>query len=358
MSPRTTSSIGTQLAELKGSDTVANDFFGMSVAISGTTSVVGAPGYATDGGRAYVFTKTGNTWKQAAELKGSDTTDKSTFGNVVAISGSTVVVGDSGDTSLAGGMYIFTKTAAGWEQTAALSITPSSGSLAISGTTIFVGEPRGAGRVYVFTKIGTVWKQVAVLKSFVSGQDGFGESIAVSGTTLVVMATDQAKGLGRVDVFNKTGILWKPAAILKTSDTVLDACGCSVAISGTTVVFGASGQQAVPGRAYVFTKTGAIWKQVAELKGSDETAVDEFGWSVAISGTTAVVGAEIHSAVAGRAYVFTKTATGWVQVAELKGSDTVAGATFGYSVAISGTAAIVGAYNSHTHAGRAYLFEA
>jgi hypothetical protein len=255
-------------------------------------------------------------------------------------------------------VYVFTKTAAGWAQSAELKDTPSPGTVAVSGTTIFVGEPHGAGRVYVFTKIGTVWKQVAVLKSFVSGQDGFGESIAVSGTTLVVAAADQAKGLGRVDVFNKTGILWKPVAVLKTSDTGLDACGCSVAISGTTVVFGASGQQAVPGRAYVFTKTGAIWKQVAELKGSDETAVDEFGWSVAISGTTAVVGAEIHAAVAGRAYVFTKTATGWVQVAELKGSDTVAGATFGYSVAISGTTAIVGAYNSHAYAGRAYLFEA
>ena len=57
-SPRTTPPIGKQLAELKGSDTVAGDYFGSSVAISGTTAVVGAPFHAKHAGRAYVFTKT------------------------------------------------------------------------------------------------------------------------------------------------------------------------------------------------------------------------------------------------------------------------------------------------------------
>jgi len=55
------------------------------------------------------------------------------------------------------------------------------------------------------------------------------------------------------------------------------------------------------------------------------------------------VGADDHIKSAGRAYVFTNVATGWKQVAELKGSDTVANDGFGYAVAISGTTAIVGA---------------
>jgi hypothetical protein len=70
---------------------------------------------------------------------------------------------------------------------------------------------------------------------------------------------------------------------------------------------------------------------------------DEFGTSVAISGTTAVVGAYAHADGAGRAYVFTKRVGGWEQVAELKGSDTVAGDNFGYSVAVSGSTVVVGA---------------
>ena len=149
---------------------------------------------------------------------------------------------------------------------------------------------------------------------------------------------------------------------------------------------------------------GGRLEQVAELKGSDTVAGDHFGDSVAISGTTAVVGAtprrdrpglrvhqdggplgagwraeglwhcclEVprsrgshlgHAAIvgswgAGRAYVFTKTADSWAQVAELKGSDTVARDMFGQSVAISGTTAIVSGWGHSKATGRTYLFEA
>ena len=54
-SPRAAAPIGKQLAELKGSDTVAADGFGVSVAISGTTVMVGAPNDNNAAGRAYVF---------------------------------------------------------------------------------------------------------------------------------------------------------------------------------------------------------------------------------------------------------------------------------------------------------------
>jgi hypothetical protein len=108
----------------------------------------------------------------------------------------------------------------------------------------------------------------------------------------------------------------------------------------------------------VFTKTAGVWKQTAELTGSDSVALDAFGDSVAISGSTAIVGAWGHANIAGRAYVFTKTAGVWKQRAELKGSDTVADDYFGGSVALSGTTAIVGAPYYANHAGRAYVFKA
>ncbi len=127
----------------------------------------------------------------------------------------------------------------------------------------------------------------------------------------------------------------KQLAELKGSDGVaFGFFGFSVAISGSTAVIGAPGNAKDAGRAYVFTKTAAGWTQVAEFRGSDTVAGDEFGHSVAISGSTAVVGAGQHAKDAGRAYVFTKTAAGWTQVAELRGSDTVAGDEFGHSVAI------------------------
>jgi nucleoside-specific outer membrane channel protein Tsx len=121
---------------------------------------------------------------------------------------------------------------------------------------------------------------------------------------------------------------------------------------------GADGHAKQSGRAYVFTNTASGWKQAAELKGSDTVAADGFGISVVISGATAIAGAPDHAKQSGRAYVFTNTASGWKQAAELKGSDTVAEDGFGVSVVISGTTVVVGAPDRAKDAGQAYLFKA
>jgi hypothetical protein len=155
------------------------------------------------------------------------------------------------------------------------------------------------------------------------GSGTIGPSVAISGTTAVV----GAYGGCRAYVYTRTSHGWKLVAKLKGSDTKCSsgAFGWSVAISGTTVVVGAPLQ--LKSRAYVFTRSSTGWKQVAELKGSGTATGESFGWSVAISGTTIVVGAP-ESARAGRAYVYKKTATGWKQVVELKGSNTVANDRF------------------------------
>jgi hypothetical protein len=367
-SPRAAPSIGKQLAELKGSDTLTGDAVGVSVAISGTTALVGAPGSAKDAGRAYVFTETAAHWNEVAELKGSDTVASDFFGYSVAISGTTAVVSAPGFAKNAGRAYIFARTATGWKQAAELKGSDTvagdyfGDSLAISGATTFVGadgHAKSAGRAYVFTNVATGWEQVAELKgSDTVAGDGFGYAVAISGTTVIVGAPDHAKDAGRAYVFTDATAGWKQAAELKGSDTVAkNGFGVSVAISGMTAIAGAPGFSKAAGRAYVFAKTGGVWTQARELKGLDTVASDDFGYTVAISNATAVAGAPGFSKAAGRAYVFTNTATGWKQAAKLKGSDTVAADYFGYSVAISGTTAIVGADGHAKSAGRAYLFD-
>jgi hypothetical protein len=374
-SPRAAPSIGTQLAELEASDTVTGDNCGVSVAISGTTAVVGADNYANGAGRVYVFTETATAWEQAAELEGSDTVGSSStflgdvFGWSVAISGTTVVVG-AYNAKGAGRAYVFTKTATGWEQVAELkgsdTVTDDNfgWSVAISGTTVVVGaySVKFAGRAYVFTKTATGWKQTAELKGSdtVTGDDDFGWSVAISGTTVVVGAPSHAGYEGRAYLFTKTVAGWKQTAELMGFDTVVaNHFGDSVAISGTTAVVGAYDYAHGAGRAYVFTKTAAGWKQVAELKGSDTVggsrafSGDLFGRSVAISGTTVVVGAQNHADYEGRAYLFTKTVAGWRQAAELSGYLMVT-KSLGNSVAISGVTAVVGAAAQDI----AYVFKA
>ena len=93
-------------------------------------------------------------------------------------------------------------------------------------------------------------------------------------------------------------------------------------------------------------QSGATWTQQAELTASDGAADDYFGYSVAVSGGTAVVGAFGHnvgSNPAGAAYVFVQSGTTWTQQAELTSSDGAASDDLGYAVSVSGGTALVGA---------------
>jgi hypothetical protein len=369
---RATPPIGKQLAELRGYDTVTGDYFGGAVAISGTTAIVGADSHAKDAGRAYVFTKTAKGWKQAAELKGSDTVADDDFGYSVAISGTTAIVRAYNYASGVGRAYVFTNSGAVWKQAAELKGSDAvagdyfGSSVAVSGTTAIVGaygHAKDAGRAYVFTKTATGWKQTAELKgSDTVASDYFGYSVAISGASAVVGAPYHGNDAGRTYVFTKTALGWKQVAELKVAYVghyTYGGFGWSVAISGTTAVVGAPGDANILGRAFVFSKTAGVWKQTAKLKVAyAHYAFAGFGWSVAISGTTAVVGASGNANFLGRAFVFSKTSTGWKQAAELLGSDTVVGDGLGWSVAISGMTAIVGAYGHAKDGGRAYGFEA
>ena len=98
-------------------------------------------------------------------------------------------------------------------------------------------------------------------------------------------------------------------------------------------------------------ESGNTWTQQAELTASDGAASDDFGYSVAVSGTTAVVGAWGRHSATGAAYVFGESANTWTQQAELTASDGAASDDFGYSVAVSGTTAVVGAYGNHKKSG-------
>ncbi|MGO9149058.1 MAG: FG-GAP repeat protein [Acidimicrobiales bacterium] len=366
--------VGTRLAELRGSDTVAGDYFGAAVAIDGDTAVVGAFEHDNDAGRAYVFSKTSSGWKQTAELEGSDIVAGDNFGVAVGISGSTIVVGASSyEQSSAGRAYVFTKTESGWKQVAELSgpggrAVQEHISVAISDATIVIGwnypnvSPPVPGVAWVYADTATGWRRTAVLGG--PNTPSFGYSVAVSGSTVIVgaISAPPAQPLGVAYVFTKTATGWMQSAELHSPDASnAFSFGFSTAISGSTALVGSDGAAPV----YVFTKAATGWRNVADLKGSDTVTGDGFGSTLAISGSTAVVGAPDSADNIGRAYLFKGTAKGWRQVAVLKG--TVAQGYFGSSAAMSGVTAIVGSAPSSGAAslhvgypvspGRGYLFQ-
>ena len=199
------------------------------------------------------------------------------------------------------------------------------------------------------------WTNTAITLASFSGAYGPGGWAVAQGDKVAIQVWNAQTSAGPATVL-VTAAGWHEVAEVAGSDTANDDGALySVAVSGATVVAGDYYHASKAGRAYVYTHGAAGWQQAAELVGSDTVAPDGFGWSVAVSGGTIVAGAWGHSK-AGRAYVFTKGTTGWEQVAELKGSDTVAKDAFGYSVAVSGSTIVVGAPDHSAGAGRAYVF--
>jgi len=367
-----------QIAYLKASNTGAGDLFSYNaVAVSGDTVVIGAESEASSAtgvngnqsdnsaqyaGAAYVFVRSGTTWSQQAYLKASNTETNDSFGFSVAVSGDTVVVG----------AVLEASSATGVNGNQSSNIT------------------QGSGAAYVFVRSGTNWNQQAYLKASNTGSnDYFGWSVAASGNTVVIGAEREdgsatgvngnqsdngAPDSGAAYVFVRSGTNWSQQAYLKASNTEAgDSFGGVVSVSGDVMVVGAykesssatgvNGNQSdngAPnaGAAYVFVRDGTNWSQQAYLKASNAGTNDYFGWSVAVSGNTVVVGAFGESSSAtgvngnqsdnsardsGAAYVFVRSGTNWSQQAYLKASNTEAGDGFGGVVSVSGETVVVGA---------------
>jgi hypothetical protein len=216
-----------------------------------------------------------------------------------------------------------------------------------------------------------VWTQQSELTATTDGAAGdmFGESVAISGGLAIVGAPNHASFEGAAYVWVQSGSTWTPAQELSAKDGAKgDAFGSSVAVNGGIAVVGAPGHSVdghtAAGAAYVFVQSGSTWALASELTAGDAAASDGFGTSVALSGTTAVVGAPFHAvsghSEAGAVYVFTQNAAIWSEQAELTASDGKVADLFGFSVSVSGTIAIVGAYQhdvgANIDAGAAYIW--
>lgn len=187
--------------------------------------------------------------------------------------------------------------------------------------------------------------------------DRFGDVVDVSGTYSVVGSSlDDDKGTdsGSVYVYYFTGTSWKQHAKLTANDgSQGDNFGYSVAISGNTIVVGApfddnkSGVDA--GAIYIFEKDSTNkWIQKNKLTPSDVKAYDNFGFSVDIDGNYIVAGAYLSDASgseSGSAYIFNKSLSNWSLQKKLTASNATWGDRFAQSVAISGKTVVVGAPN-------------
>jgi YVTN family beta-propeller protein len=343
--------------------------FGASVDISGNTAVVGTGylGINSAPGAAYVYVKSNGKWTLQATLHPSDGQVGDRFGEAVAISGKTVVVGASAqDSGSAGSAYVFVRNGTTWSEQAHLTASDGVGdnrfgiSVGVDANRIVVGADASSS-AYVFERAAGVWSEKARLKSSDTGDNGFGVAVAISGGTIAVTATGQYNpdegNVGAAYVFTGSGRTWSQRAKLTSGSVPLPGqFGWSVDIDKSRLVVGSPHPfDAVNGSAFVFVKAGGTWAKQAQLTASDTTCVngcgDEFGWSVSISNRTVMVGAPWadigdRADKAGTAYIFEQPLNGTTWPEKYRIVEPINprfNKNFGFSVAIAGTNAVVGA---------------
>ena len=424
-----------QRAKLTASDGAASDQLGASVAISGdgNTLVVGAP-WGDDAianqGAAYVFTKPGGGWDTTstytAKLTAYDGRANDWFGVSVAISadGNAIVVGASNASRYLpseheGLAYVFVKPGGGWVTTSSYTAELASSivdavsealfgwSVAVSGngSIVVVGTPlrdyvnstiTDQGAAYLFYKPGGGWGSTGTpmypsdtLSAVgAAAGDQFGHSVAISGNGgPIIVGASAADINGKADqgaaylFAYETPPFWSQYKLTASDGAANDWFGISASISGdgSVVVVGANGHDfgisPDNGAAYVFVEPFLGWTDMTETTGLGVTGggagYDEFGNSVAISadGNAILVGAYGVNAASnnGAAYLFVKPGAGWGGVltppTKLTASDGAAGDGFGNSVSIgsAGNALAVGARSDdigvNADQGSAYVYE-
>jgi hypothetical protein len=262
-----------------------------------------------------MFVGSGTGWRQQVKLSAADGAAGDQFGFSVAFSGGTALVGAPGKNGGTGAAYIFVHSGARWLQQARLTARDAAGgdqfgfSVALSGDSALIGAPGkncGTGDAYVFMRRGTRWLQQARLTARDSlPGDELGTAVGLSGDTVLVgSAAPFNTHAGAAYVFVRSGTSWRQQVKLRASDGAAgDQFGLSVALSGNTAIVGAPFNTHA-GAAYVFVRSGTSWRQQVKLSAADGAARDQFGLFVALSGATALVGAPGQSGSTGAAYAF------------------------------------------------------
>jgi hypothetical protein len=355
------------------------ELFGDAVATSGPYVVIGADHERADGfsqaGHAWVYdTKTGTYTK----LTSPNAQTSGHFGFSVAISGSTVLVGapleTAGGNLGAGNAYTFNAA------TGALIATFSSPSIesdeafgwsvAISGSIVVVGAPLETAQGFASAGHAWIFNTANGSHFMLSGDpqtDGeFGSSVAISDSFVVVGAPGETSAgfsfAGNIYTFESTtgDVLTGFGSPNAQTD---GRFGFSVAIRDETELVGAPGEEAssniAAGHAYTFDVISGI--EISEYTSPSIESNESFGWSVAINATDILVSATFETASGdangGHAWMFV-ISTG--VATKLTSPNVQTGGEFGWSVAMDGKRAVVGApgetVSGDSAAGHAYVY--
>lgn len=286
------------------------------------------------------------------------------FGGSLAVGDGEVIVGEPANNFRPGMVYIYRKTGTAWRQVAALAAPDSQiadrfgASLAISGTSLFVGALQGTGKVHVFRKEGANWRYASTITApDLSPGDGFGFTVAASGDWALIGAPQQGASVsgttnartGAVYAFRRgSDGAWTQAAKLVTSDPKAnDLYGSSIAVSESRAMVGAPGKNERQGMVYIYEMDpNGAWQETVKLTRQNQQRGDAFGTVVRmLQNDAALIGAPSHDGGYGAVFVFRHDPrrNQWTERARLTGTGNPRFERFPGSIAVSGNEVWVGA---------------
>jgi FG-GAP repeat/FG-GAP-like repeat len=374
-------------SQLSTGDGYYNQRQGASVSISGNIAVVGAPGTSGNGtdftgrGAVYVFVRNGTTWTQEAKLMASDGQAEDAFGTSVSISGTTIIVGApfdvAGTGSSRGSAYIFERIGATWgEQAKLVNSNANLGnvfgwSVAVEGNTAIVGDPAAnvgsnssQGMAFVYERSGTVWALSSSLT--VSGgaeADYFGYYVALSGNTAAIAATrrDVAgnQNQGAVYIYNKNGTAWTLQQSVTGQGGTTFEFGRNLSLRGDYLAVTAYSANVTNNVIHVFVRNGSGWSQQTQFIEGNSSGNSSS--SVAVSGNILLVGVYSTNGLTGFVSVYMRSGGNWIKKQTIYAADQAPNNLFGMGVAISGNTLIIGepwrVIGGNSFQGASYIYQ-
>jgi hypothetical protein len=349
-------------ARLLPADGTIVEGFGASVALSGDRALVGAPSFSE--GHAYVFERQGEGWAETARLspRVQSVVD---FGSSVSIDGERALVGAQRTVHGPGSLFVFEAGASGWSEIAKMDAPSSTGcfgsALWIGGDQVLAGDGcfggTNADGAYLFDVSGDQLTQTWRFWRWFGAEDNFGETLAVSGTRVLVGASGDmtnAERLGAVYVFDPVNGSFRLTKKLLPPTGSGGDFGKSVALGSRHALVGSPSFGEV--FAYDLDRTGWTPTLVVPANPLGET---RFGTALALDGDRAVIGApnyEPGSYPTGAVYVYEHDDSGWVETALVVAPEPVPLGDFGTLVALRGDTLLVGA-RFHIEGAGAAVFE-
>jgi choice-of-anchor B domain-containing protein len=344
--------------------------YGATVAVGDGVVFVGEGANTFRPGMVYVYRPDGGgRWVQAQRLTAPSARPGDGFGLALTTGPGVLLVGQ-GDTDRAGGVHVFVADRPGQEWKWSAVLEPGDGAagdgfgsaLVVSGSLIAIGAPGaegGAGRVYLFERSGDGWTQAATLTPAEPGQaDGFGASVSLDGTRLLVGAPGRGGG-GAAFVFRQdagTGDWTQETELALAAAPRRAGFGSAIALFGGRALVAAPGYDGAAGAVFTYAldPVDGSWALETTLRPFDVERYARFGASVVATDEGAYVGAP-GSGEAGAVYRIRRGESGWVEAEKLVSDRVAAGGGFGASLAVHGDLVVAGAAREDYGAGSAVI---